>query len=33
MMEREVKLSAGDGFKLPDIAGLGDGVAPAPQAH
>jgi CHAD domain-containing protein len=31
MTEREVKLSAGDAFMVPDLAGLGDGVVPAPR--
>ena len=31
MKEREVKLSAGEDFELPDLSGLGDGVLPTPR--
>src|SRR5207249_4805768 len=30
MLEREVKLGAGPGFHLPDLAGVADGIAVAP---
>jgi hypothetical protein len=31
MKEREVKLSAGEDFEVPDLSGLGDGVLPTPR--